>query len=225
MVEVHFKVQSVRSVFCALVFLCLSCRDAGPARTVSTVKPQQERTSSSCIFSTKNSGHYEEHNDCFTTKNGWPVTMRSSVLAKVDFADKPYAEFGGGPGGWGYVHSSGKVMYTKINDNMALAFSAGYTVYETHDGKFGIMNENLEVVLPPGNWDDLGVPEYGVAIFCHGCKRHHDNCGHHKTEGGMWGFVTLDGVETFPPGGCGDWRCVEAYLDRQPDTIKNPSVR
>ncbi len=62
-------------------------------------------------------------------------------------------------------------------------------------GKYGFMNDKLEIVIKP-QFDFVYPFSDGKAQFCNGCKKESDGEEHSRMVGGKWGYVDKNGKIT-----------------------------
>lgn len=139
---------------------------------------------------------FENHGICGEFFDEDTLLIYSRHLDGMDFSEDNLTSLYTDKGIF-YVSRNGKVVRTFFYDNGADFFEEGLARI-IKQKKFGFMNQQLEVVIPPQY--DFAFPfQDGKAIVCNGCRQEKEERGEHtQIVGGQWGVIDKNGTVIVP---------------------------
>ena len=160
----------------------------------------------SCVF--PNSSEQMLIDDCVQKiKNGYSI--KKAALAKFNFDTKDLAGGSIANDGCYWVNKKGLVRKTHCYDNHADTFQDGLTRHVDAKGKFGYMNEKLEIKIPAQYTFSFPF-ERGHAKVCMDCKQEKIQDSENLiTTGGDWKIIDKTGkVVKTCPGATKEYECL-----------------
>lgn len=168
----------MKGVLLGLIFLA-SCSHTGPV---------------SCGMLTEEG--FDQFPACASVDENESVTVTPAAMKKIGFNPDGLAEFSLRSRGCYWVNRQGLVRRTHCFDNGSDPFVEGLSRYVGPNGKFGFMDKNLTVVIPP-QFDFTFPFENGRARFCQGCRKERSGDYGHMTAG-IWGEIDEKGGVILP---------------------------
>ena len=153
----------------------------------------------SCGYIPKKTEHYqypewEVFNACASYKESM-LKISKKHMENMNFGNLGVSSFFTS-GQYFYIKPDGKFLPVIFYDNGADYFQEGVT-RSLNNGKIEYYNIDFELVLAPG-YDWAWPFHEGKALVCKGCVSTPAEDGHKTLEGGLWGYINMQGNEVVP---------------------------
>jgi hypothetical protein len=147
-----------------------------------------------------------QYDNCVQFAQDGTVKIKNTHLQSMDFSRKDglvglyYID------GTAYVNKAGKVVRTFTFDNGPDYFVEGLARMLSADGKFGFINRNLDMVIPPRYDFAAAFSPEGRAAFCLGCTKKKRQPEGAAWVGGQWGYIDISGKVVEGPMACQEFK-------------------
>lgn len=131
--------------------------------------------------------------DCAQVQQDSSFKIEKSILKKIEFDKNGLAGGSIGKSGCYWLNKKGLLRKTHCFDNGADSFNYGLARFVDSNGKFGYMNQRLQVIIP-AQYTFAFPFEYNYAKVCNGCQIEKlENSEHSLVKGGQWLVINKTG--------------------------------
>ncbi len=137
-------------------------------------------------------GEVQVLNNCAGKNSDGTYIIKGSVWRKIDFDKKNLAAGSISKDGCYWLNKKGILRKTHCFDNGADYFQEGFARYIGEDGRFGFMNEKLEIKIKPQYTFAFPFQD-GIAKVCQNCRIVKSDPEHSVVQDGHWFIIDQKG--------------------------------